>query len=115
MNSDTLIQTLQKGYRVSIGATASLIESFQDAQQRDANFAKLRSNPNQLIEDLEIKGEITEREARDFVDRVFTPSPPVANPDPRPGSSATNRIQQDLEELTAQLAALRAELERLRA
>jgi polyhydroxyalkanoate synthesis regulator phasin len=117
MNADTLIQTLQKGYRVSIGATASLIESLQDAQQRDVNFAKLRSDPNQLIEDLAIKGEITEQEARNFVDRVFTTSTPVSNPDPRPSSppSATNPIQQDLEELTAQLAALRVELERLRA
>lgn len=118
MNPDTLIQTLQKGYRVTIGATASVIESLQDSQCREENFAKLRSDPNQLIEELAVKGETTEREARSFVDSVFsqqsngTPSSYEATP---PASPRTVAIQQDLQELTAQLAAIRAELERLRA
>jgi polyhydroxyalkanoate synthesis regulator phasin len=119
MNPDTVIQTLQKGYRVSIGATASLIESLQDDQRREENLAKLRSDPNQLIEDLAIKGETTEREARNFVDGVFsqqfnrpTPSESYSS---APPPSAASTIQQDLQELTAQIAALRIELERLRA
>jgi polyhydroxyalkanoate synthesis regulator phasin len=118
MNANPLIQTLQKGYLVSIGATASLLESLQDAQQRDANFAKLRNDPNQLIEDLALKGETTEREARTFVDRFFNPSastPPSGDPRPNSPPAAASSVQQDLEELTAQLAALRTELERLRA
>jgi polyhydroxyalkanoate synthesis regulator phasin len=117
MNPDTLIQTLQKGYRVTIGATASVIESLQDSQSREENFAKLRSDPNQLIEELAIKGETTEREARSFVDGVFsqahdTPSPYETS---APMPPRTVAIQQELQELTAQLAAIRTELERLRA
>ncbi len=128
MNPDTLIQTLQKGYRVTIGATASVIESLQDSQCREENFAKLRSDPNQLIEELAAKGETTEREARSFVDGVFSqsrnsqsnssqpfngiPSPYETN---TPMPPRTVAIQQDLQELTAQLAAIRIELERLRA
>ncbi|MCU0571298.1 MAG: hypothetical protein MUF49_32620 [Oculatellaceae cyanobacterium Prado106] len=120
MNPDTLIQNLQKGYRVTIGATASLIESIQDPQLREENFNKLRHEPNQLIEELAVKGETTEQDARKFVDGMFgqsswnqgsstgttvpTTATPVTSPD----------IQQDLQELTAQIAALRMELERLR-
>jgi polyhydroxyalkanoate synthesis regulator phasin len=122
MNPDTLIQTLQKGYRVTIGATASVIESLQDSQSREENFAKLRSDPNQLIEELAIKGETTEREARSFVDGVFSQSnssqqsngtPTYETSAPLPPRTAV--IQQELQELTAQLAAIRTELERLRA
>jgi polyhydroxyalkanoate synthesis regulator phasin len=118
MNPDTLIQTLQKGYRVTIGATALMLESLQDSQRREENFAKLRSDPNQLIEELAIKGETTEREARSFVDGVFSqqsngiPSPYETS---APMPPRTVAIQQDLQELTAQLAAIRTELERLRA
>ncbi|MBW4516073.1 MAG: hypothetical protein KME11_12720 [Timaviella obliquedivisa GSE-PSE-MK23-08B] len=118
MNPDTLIQTLQKGYRVTIGATALMIESLQDSQNREENFAKLRSDPNQLIEELAVKGEVTEREARSFVDGMFSQSPSgISSPyeTSAPTPSRTVAIQQDLQELTAQLAAIRTELERLRA
>ncbi|NJR38284.1 MAG: hypothetical protein HC781_04830 [Leptolyngbyaceae cyanobacterium CSU_1_4] len=117
MNPDTLIQTLQKGYRVTIGATASILESLQDSQRREENFAKLKSDPAQLIEELAAKGEVTEREARSFVDGVF--SQPSAGTSPSETSASipprTAAIQQDLQELTAQLAAIRIELEKLRA
>jgi polyhydroxyalkanoate synthesis regulator phasin len=119
MNPDTLIQTVQKTYRVTIGAAATLLDSVQDSQLREENFAKLRSNPNQLIDDLAIKGETTEQEARKFVDGVFSQQSGQSSAAPRPTdsstpSAATSSIQQDLQELTAQMAAIRAELERLR-
>ncbi len=123
MNPDTLIQTLQKGYRVTIGATALMIESLQDSQHREENFAKLKSDPNQLIEELAVKGETTEREARSFVDGVFSQfnSSQQSNSSQSPYETSapmppqTVAIQQDLQQLTAQLSAIRAELERLRA
>lgn len=123
MNPDTFVQNFQKGYRVTIGATALMLESLQDSQRREENFAKLRNDPNQLIEELAIKGEITEREARGFVDGVFSQSnsSQQSNGIPNPYESITPMpprtvaIQQDLQELTAQLAAIRTELERLRA
>jgi polyhydroxyalkanoate synthesis regulator phasin len=112
MNPDTFVQALQKGYRVTLGATATAIESLQDSQSREDTFTRLRNDPNQLIEDLAVKGETTEREARSYVDRVF--SQPTSAPTRTPPSPQTVVIQQDLQELTAQLAALRTELERLR-
>ncbi|HEY9630632.1 MAG TPA: hypothetical protein V6C84_25325 [Coleofasciculaceae cyanobacterium] len=121
MNSDTLIQLAQKSLRVTLGATATLIESLQDPQQREANLAKLKTELSQLTEEWEVKGESAEREARGFVDSLINQassrvSPPDANSTvstlATPVSSAA---QQDLQELTEQIAALRAEIEKLRA
>jgi polyhydroxyalkanoate synthesis regulator phasin len=117
MNSDTLVQLLQKGFRVTLGATASLIEILQDPQRRNENLAKLRVELSELAEEWAAKGEMTEQEARNFVDTLLsqqtqttasqgtaTTAQPAAPPD----------VQLDLQELTAQIAAIRAELERLR-
>lgn len=128
MNSDTVLQLLQRGFRVTLGATASLVEILQDPQRRDANLSKLRTELDQLAQEWAEKGSVTEQEARNFVDTILhqgnrsTPSPTessgydygstttVAAP-PSPASPDT---QLELQELTAQLAAIRAELEALR-
>jgi polyhydroxyalkanoate synthesis regulator phasin len=122
MNPDSLIQLAQKSLRVTLGATAALVESLQDSQQREANFSKLKTELNQLAEEWEVKGQSAEREARSFVDslinqassRVSQPAPPntvAAISSPVPSAE----VQQDLQELTEQISALRAELEKLRA
>lgn len=126
MNSDNLTQMLQKGFRVTLGATSFVIETLQDSQKRDENLSKLKSeNFSQLTEEWAQQGEMTEREARNFVDTILaqqntqdsaqtgatsdspvsTPTEPTPDSDPRP----------EIQELTAQVAALRAELENLRA
>jgi polyhydroxyalkanoate synthesis regulator phasin len=125
MNSDTLTQLLKKGFRVTLGATATLVEALQDPQRREASFSKLATDLSQLTEEWETKGVITEQEARNFVDTLWQqqnpPSAPPpqaqAGPFPTPPSSLTvpaSEVQQDLQELTAQIAAIRAEIEKLR-
>jgi polyhydroxyalkanoate synthesis regulator phasin len=123
MNPDTLVQLVQKGFRVTVGATASLIETLQDPQRREENLYRLRTELSQLTEEWEAKGEITEQDARSFVENVLrqqsdrssqpssasgttvvTTATPTASPD----------VQQDLRDLTEQIAAIRSELERLR-
>jgi polyhydroxyalkanoate synthesis regulator phasin len=119
MNPDTLFQTVQKGLRVTVGATTDLVESIQDATRREQTFNRLRTNPTQLIDEWATKGESTEREARTFVDGLLNQSP--FNPNSA-GTTTVNTtatpiapdVQQDLRDLTAQIAELRAELERLR-
>lgn len=125
MNSDTLTQLLRKGFRVTLGATATLIESLQDPQRREANFSRFATEFSQLAEEWESKGATTEQEARNFVDTLWQQqngsphgessySGPTSSQSSEPASPAAADVQQDLQELTAQLAAIRAEIEKLR-
>ncbi|MGA7935713.1 MAG: hypothetical protein WCA35_19340 [Kovacikia sp.] len=123
MNSDTIVQLLQKGFRVTLGATATLVEVLQNPQKREENLAKLRMEWSQLSEEWAEKGEVTEQEARNFVDSFLSkqreptaagnseaasPSYPAGTP------AAPPDIQIELQELTAQIATIRAEIEKLR-
>lgn len=122
MNSDTLVQLLQKGFRVTLGATASLIEVLQDPDKRDANLSKLGTELSQLAEEWAEKGEMTEQEARSFVDTILAKQANQATTETSSSSTTTvtdapttsPSVQLELQELTAQLAAIRAELEKLR-
>lgn len=127
MNPDNVMEFLQTGFRVGVGATASLLESIQDAQKREENLADLKLDASDLTKKWAEKGEMTEREARNFVDTLIdhqrspsepsssaTPSAPSSEPPSSPPTSATNpEVYQDLQDLTAQIAALRSELENL--
>lgn len=116
MNSETLIQLLQNGFRVTLGATASLIEVVQDPQKRHENLSKLRQEWSQLAEEWAVKGESTEQDARDFVDTVLSQrraQNPYSSSVTTSVSTAPS-VQTELQELTAQIATIRAELEKLR-
>ncbi len=127
MNPDNVMEFLQTGFRVGVGATASLLESIQDPQKREENLADLKLEARDLTRKWAEKGEMTEREARNFVDTLIdhqrspgetpssaTPQPPGSAPESSPPTSATNpQVYQDLQDLTAQIAALRSELENL--
>lgn len=125
MNPDSFIQLAQKGLRVTLGATSALIETLQDPSRREEKFSRLRTEFSQLTEEWEAKGEVTEREARDFVDNMlsqrFNRPPSTASgtasggsTPPAPSAPPAPDVQQDLQELTEQLAAIRSELEALR-
>jgi polyhydroxyalkanoate synthesis regulator phasin len=119
MNPDDIFQTLQKSFRVTLGATTAVIESIQDPYRREENLAKLRTNPAELADELAVKGEATEREARNFVDTLMSqPMGQSSSSAPRPtapvGPTAPADIQADLKDLTEQIAGLRTELEQLR-
>jgi polyhydroxyalkanoate synthesis regulator phasin len=125
MNPDTLVQLAQKSLRVTIGATATLLETLQDPQQREANLSRLKTDLSQMTDEWEVKGESTEREARSFVDTLLSQASNRVNTavstEPRTVSTVSTTaapiapdVQQDLQELTQQIAALRAELEKLR-
>lgn len=120
MNPDNLTEALQKGFRVTLGATTALVESLQDPLKRDENLSKMQTDFAQLTEEWAEKGAVTELEARRMVDELWqqqNSSPPSA------ASSTTettgtqqagdSQLYQDVQELTAQIAALRAELEQL--
>jgi polyhydroxyalkanoate synthesis regulator phasin len=120
MSVQDLTDQLQKGLRVALGATTSLVESLQDAQKREENLAKLRLDWDQLSEEWARKGEKTEQEARSFVDMMMNQAAKPTG-SPAPGSTGTQNapttspeIQKEIQELTAQIASMRSELEQLR-
>jgi polyhydroxyalkanoate synthesis regulator phasin len=123
MYPDDLSQTLQKGLRVTLGATASLIEAIQDPESSSQTFSSLGSDVNRLTEELEVKGETTEREARQFVDALLSQVPnPFGGSDEADGPTITTMaspvvdvtVQGELEALTLELAAIRLEIEALK-
>lgn len=124
MNQDTLTQLVQQGFRVTLGATASLVETLQDPQKRNENLSQLTSELNQLTLEWAAKGEMTEQEARNFVDNLLnqrsqqpsspTPGASASIVTTTPTEAAPPEVQLELQELTAQIAAIRTELEKLR-
>ncbi|MBF2086524.1 hypothetical protein [Thermoleptolyngbya sp. C42_A2020_037] len=126
MNPDEILQGLQKGFRVTLGAASTLAETIQDSQRREETLARLRTDPSGLADDLAAKGEVTEQEARAFLDNLMAQRPAGASWSGPSGSSSSPTastggvpvappdIQADLKDLTEQISAMRAELERLR-
>ncbi len=137
MNATELTKLLQKGFYVTLGATASLLETLQDPTKREQNFNSLRQDIDSLRQDIDSrsqelaeKGAVTEAEARNFVDTFLSRkiNQPTSNTSAQDFTSvttvtttATNVADQfdkdvpaDLKELTQQIADLRAELESLR-
>ncbi|CDM98142.1 MAG: hypothetical protein P5702_00625 [Limnospira sp. PMC 1291.21] len=127
MNVDNLTQMLHQGFRVTLGATSSLIEILQDPQKREANLETIQSQLNELAQEWAEKGAITEEEARSFVDTLLSQSEstqssevdssnittPTDSTESEVSSPQTNEIT-EIQNLTSQIAKLREELERLR-
>ncbi|MGB5972743.1 MAG: hypothetical protein WBG38_05465 [Nodosilinea sp.] len=124
MYSDDFSQTLQKGFRVTLGATASLVEAIQDPDSSRQKFSTLGGDVNRLTEELEVKGETAEREARQFVDSLLSqmPNPFTNSSTETEGPTITTvaspvvdaSVQGDLNALTEELAAIRQEIEALK-
>ncbi len=114
-----MLEVLQKSFRVTLGATASLVETLQDNQKRDELKIELEEKINELAE----KGATTEQELRKFVENfkgVSNNSPSSSTPitididdeDTTPKSSQNSA--QEIKDLTDEISSLRAELEELR-
>lgn len=117
MNPDNLTQVIQKGFRVTLGATSFFMETLQDSSKRDENLNRLNSDFNQLTEEWAERGEMTEQEARNFVDTILNQQNSQVNTDSttvsaRPVSDfAQSDVQRDLLELTKEIANLRSDLQ----
>jgi prefoldin subunit 5 len=124
MSSNNIQDVLQTGFRVSLGATTSLIESLQDQQKREENLSLLNLDFNQQVAELSKKGEKTEQEAQRLIEQMFsqmnqptdsaTPSTPSDSGSTPPTGTTSRNTQQELEELTVQIALIRTELEQMR-
>lgn len=121
-NNDDLVNILHKGFRVTLGATASVLESIQDPVKRQENLQKLSSDPQQLTvlaDELAEKGKVTEREARNLVDAILAQKRGNNTGDASYNYPNTSRVvidsdlQREIEELTSQVIALKDDLQKL--
>jgi hypothetical protein len=64
MNANNIFQFVQQGFRITVGATASLVETLQDPQKRTEAISEMQTEFNQKADEWAQKGEITEQEAR---------------------------------------------------
>ncbi|CAN5805962.1 hypothetical protein BH23CYA1_BH23CYA1_03200 [soil metagenome] len=130
MNTDTLIELLQKGYRVTLGAASSAVEAVQDPQRAADDFSEVGTDFYRLADKLEVRGALTEKEARDFVEGVVSQMPEpfrsvsssfsqAAPPAPTTVTTVATpvidtELQAEVESLTTELIAIRKEIEELR-
>jgi polyhydroxyalkanoate synthesis regulator phasin len=119
MNPDNLVQSLQNSLRVTVGAATSIVEGIQDPVKREEAMATFQLDWDTMTEKLAEKGEVTEREAREFVEKTFTQTPSSTSARSSSRSTATRpqtstQATQELRDLTDELTALRQELEQLR-
>lgn len=124
MNSDTVLQLVQKGFRVTLGATTSLVETLQDPQKRQQNFSQMQAELSDRVQEWAAKGEITEQEARNFMDAILNQKGNSSSTQPSSTTTSDSSyattptapadVQLELQELTLQIAAIRTELEKLR-
>ncbi len=119
MNTIDIPKLIQKGFHVTLGATANLLEVIQDPRKLESNLNSLQRDFDDITDELAEKGAITEVEARNFVDTLV--SRQIKNTETEVTTVTTTattvtetNVQADLQELTQQLADLRLELERLR-
>jgi polyhydroxyalkanoate synthesis regulator phasin len=133
MNTDTLIELIQKGYRVTLGAASSAVEAVQDPQQAASDFSDVGTDFYRLADKLEVRGALTEKEARNFVEGVvnqlpepfrsvsasFSGSFSQGSSTPKTVTTVATpvvdvQLQSEVESLTAELIAMRKEIDELR-
>jgi polyhydroxyalkanoate synthesis regulator phasin len=122
MDKTALFQTLQQGLHVTVGATATLIETIQDPQKRTETLSELQSTLHQQAQQWSEKGLVTEEEARRFIDAWLAKYKPSGSSSSSSSNGSTaginvtyNNAQSEIQDLTEQIIALKIELEQARA
>ncbi|OKH19602.1 hypothetical protein [[Limnothrix rosea] IAM M-220] len=119
MNTSTnIFDIVQKGFRVTVGAAATLVETLQDPQKRDVTITEFRAELQNRAAEWSEKGEMTEAEARKFLENIFQKDSGKPAGDREVPTAAVEVKDSELEEeilvLTEQITMLKAELAALR-
>jgi polyhydroxyalkanoate synthesis regulator phasin len=111
--NNPLITTLQQGFRITVGATATLVETLQDPQKRQITFQDLQQQWGEKAEQWAEKGTVTEAEARQYVDQWLAQmrqKSPVGNPNGGAQTIDFATAQAELERLTQEIITLKEDL-----
>ena len=114
----TPLDLLQQGFHLSVVAATLLVETLQDPQKRRQTFTEIQSQVSEQTKIWTEKGSQTEAEARRYVEAWLAQrqnkTPSSGTNVGAPGAVSYGQAQRELEELVAQITALKAELEQNR-
>ena len=119
-NYNNLFQFVQQGFRATLGATTSLVETLKDDQKRQNTITQLTTQLNQQVQEWVEKGEVTELEARRIIDNFWNQSvnqqsnSTSTNNEANNTSTSNSGSPSEIQDLTNQIINLREELESLR-
>lgn len=123
-NQNQVLKIVEQGFHVTLGAISVATETLQNEQQRSRLVADIQEELNQRAQEWEQKGEVTAREARQFVEQFITQSGDTSSQSETPSSSdnssATqttptgNDVPSRLQDLTNEVATLREEMTQFR-
>jgi polyhydroxyalkanoate synthesis regulator phasin len=118
MTSNNAFDFIQQGFRVAVGATASIVETIQDQQKREHTLNQLKTDLDQRTKEWAVKGEETEKEARRLVDQLLQKQSwqqtPTSGSERPAQPTSDDSAEAELQDLTQQITTLRKELENLR-
>jgi len=126
MDTEQLTDLFHQGFRVTLGATSSLIEILQNPDKRCENLGKIQSQFSELAQEWAEKGKTTEQEARNFVDTILSQGSQNLNTYTTTVTTEAEVVTstillvsdpetvKEIQELTTQISELREELKCLR-
>lgn len=114
MESTDIGKVLSRGYYVTLGVIATLLDTWQSEPKRQQVISTLQSNLERFMQELADKGVSTETEARSYVDRLLSRQKPAQQMTVEtPATPVPADDIAELKELTQQVMELRAELAKL--
>jgi polyhydroxyalkanoate synthesis regulator phasin len=117
--STNFFELIQKGFHVTVGAAATLVETIQDPTKREVTIAEFRTELQSRAEEWSEKGEMTEQEARKFLEKIFQQGKAAREPGNQEIVTTATEVQDgdlqsELKNLTEQIVTLKSELAALR-
>ena len=115
MNTDTLLQLFQQGFRAAIGTTTTVVDTLKNPQTASETWTRLTENPTGFAQELVDKGAVTEQEARQVVDSLWSQNnSPSSMTVTTTATTVMPDVQAELKDLMIELAAIRSEIAQLR-
>ncbi|MBV5260773.1 hypothetical protein FLX56_20365 [Synechococcus moorigangaii CMS01] len=117
--SPNLFELFQKGFHVTVGAAATLVETLQDPMKREVTISEFRTELQNRADQWSSKGEMTEQEARKFLEKIFQQGKTAREPGNQEIVTTATEVkdgdlQNELKQLTEQIVTLKSELAALR-
>ena len=110
-----LLETAQQGFHITVGAATSFLETVQNPQKRSEVISQIQLELSHKAQEWSEKGVATEQEAKAYINNLINQNTGAKNPSSDVyNSNTSNDVNSGLQELKAEIIALRLELEKIR-